>query len=174
VSTHDQIDTFGGTSSHRGAIVVGNPAKFGTVPAVIAGTLTWTVILIADGPVKALEYSWLLALAAYLGAYTFLRKLRVQGSIFRMTVVGPWSQAVDLEALESIRWKQTGTAISGGSMFARDRSGGKVRIGVGDFDGIEVWGPLLIKAAQECGAIVDDHSRHLLEGAGAPRSRRAK
>lgn len=157
-----------------GAVVLGRSAYFGTVPAAVAGTLSWLAILISVGPVSALEYSFLLLIAAYLGATAFWRKLRLDGSILRMTVIGPWQQAVDLRVLESIRWKHTGAALSRGSMFVRDHRGGKVRIGVGDFNGIEVWGNLLLKSAQESGATVDAASRHFLEGAGAPRARARK
>jgi hypothetical protein len=161
------------TGFDRRAVVVGRPAWFGAVPAFVALTVVWVGILIAEGPVEALKYSWLLAMAAYLGAYTFLRRLRIEGSALRLTVIGPWRQSVDLESLESIRWKHTGGALSRGSMFVRDRFGRKVRIGVGDFDGIEEWGPLLLKFAQVSGAIIDDTSRRILAETGPPGTRRA-
>lgn len=55
---------------------------------------------------------------------------------------------------------------SRGSLFIRDRRGGKVRIGVGDFTGVDTWGPLILSSAEKCGANVDESSRHALQGAG--------
>jgi hypothetical protein len=123
-------------------------------------------ILISDGPLASLKYSWLLAIAAYLGLRPLLAKLRVDGSSLRMTVIGPWRQSVDLRALESIQWRRTGGPASRGSMFIRDHRGGKLRIGVGDFTGIDMWGPLILSSAEKCSAGVDDASRQALQGAG--------
>jgi hypothetical protein len=51
-------------------------------------------------------------------------------------------------------------------MFIRDHRGGKVRIGVGDFTGVDKWGPLIVSAAARSNASIDDRSRHALNGAG--------
>jgi hypothetical protein len=82
--------------------VLGRFAFFGTVPACVAGIAMWTAISISEGMQTGLKYCWLLLLAAYLGARPLLAKLRVEGSVLRMTVIGPWRQSVDLEALESV------------------------------------------------------------------------
>lgn len=152
--------------SARDQVVVGRFVFFGTVPACVAGTLCWALIALSDGLVAGLKYSWLLAIAAYLGLRPALARLRVDGKAFRMTVIGPWRQSVDLKALESVQWRHTGGPASRGSMFIRDRHGGKVRVGVGDFTGVHTWGPLLLSAAEECNAKVDDASRDALHGAG--------
>jgi hypothetical protein len=148
------------------AVVLGRFAYFGTVPACLAGLGCWVVILATDGSLEGLKYVWLLAGAAYLGLRPLLAKLRLEGPVLRMTVIGPWRQAVDLGALESIQWRHTGGPASRGSMFIRDHRGGKVRIGVGDFTGVDTWGPLILGAAEKCGASVDDSSRQALQGAG--------
>jgi hypothetical protein len=146
--------------------VLGRFAYFGTVPACIAGIACWAAILISDGSLDGLKYAWLLVIAAYLGLRPLLAKLRVDGSVLRMTIIGPWRQSVDLAALESVQWKRTGGPASRGSMFVRDARGGKVRIGVGDFTGVDAWGPLILSSAEKCSASVDDASRHALQGAG--------
>lgn len=152
------------TATHNA--VVGRFAHFGAVPACIAGLAVWAAILGIEGLIEGLKYSWILAIAAYLGLPPLLAKLRIEGSALRRTVIGPWRQSVDLEALESIQWKHTGRPASRGSMFIRDHRGGKVRIGVGDFTGVDTWGPLILSSAEKRGASVDDASRRALRGAG--------
>ena len=147
-------------------VVLGRFAYFGTVPASVAGAACWAAILISDGPLDGLKYSWLLAIATYLALPPLLAKLRLDGSILRMTVIGPWRQSVDLLAMDTIRWRRTGGPASRGSMFIRDDRGGKVRIGVGDFTGVDTWGPLILSSAEKCRASVDDRSRQALQGAG--------
>jgi hypothetical protein len=150
-------------SSAHNAVVLGRFAYFGTLPACFAGIACWAAILISDGAIEGLKYSWILAIAAYLGLPPLLARLRVDGSLLRMT---PWRQSVDLGALESIHWKPTGGPASRGSMFIRDHGGGKVRIGVGDFTGVDAWGSMLLSSAEKSSASVDDSSRRALQGAG--------
>jgi hypothetical protein len=69
-------------SSGMTTVVLGGFAYLGTVPACIAATACWVAILISDGPLASLKYSWLLAIAAYLGLRPLLAKLRVGGSSF--------------------------------------------------------------------------------------------
>jgi hypothetical protein len=154
------------SSTADNAVVLGRFAYFGAVPACIAGFAVWAVILVTEGAIEGLKYSWILAIPVYLGLPPLLAKLRIDGSVLRMTVIGPWRQSVDLEALESVQWKHTGGPASRGSLFIRDHSGGKVRIGVGDFPGVDTWGPLILSAAEKCSASVDDASRRALQGAG--------
>jgi hypothetical protein len=59
----------------------------------------------------------------------------LRGRTLELAVLGPWRRAVDLDSLESIRWKHTGGAASRGTMFVRDRSGRRVPIYVGRFSG---------------------------------------
>lgn len=154
------------STAARNAAVLGRFAYFGTVPACIAGLAVWAAILVTEGLVEGLKYSWILAIPVYLGLPPLLAKLRIDGSVLRITVIGPWRQSVNLEALESVQWKHTGGPASRGSMFIRDRNGGKVRIGVGDFTGVDTWGPLILSWAEKCGASVDEASRRSLQGAG--------
>jgi hypothetical protein len=101
--------------------------------------------------------------------WALLMRLQLDGDRFALTI-GPWRRAVDMAALESITWKMTGGGRSRGMIFVRDAHGGRVPIYVGRFSRIDQWGPRLLNAAARCGATVDARSRHLLQGAGAPRT----
>lgn len=140
-------------------------ARFGAMfPAAIFGCV-WIGDLIVQGPVIALEGVWVLMLGVPLVVWCLLMRLRVGGGRLLITV-GPWRRGVDLEALECIRWKAARRPR--GAIFVWDRHGGRVLIFVARFTCIEEWGPLVLDAARRSGATVDDASRHLLEGAGAP------
>lgn len=105
-----------------------------------------------------LKYSWILLIAVPLGAWTLLMRLRYRPDRLRMTV-GPWRRAVDLNALDSITWKMTGTWRSQGMIFVKDRHGKRVPIYVGRFNRIEEWGPLLLDAAAATHRLIDTHAR---------------
>ena len=66
---------------------------------------------------------------------------------------------MDLNELESIRWKYTGGWRSQGTIFVRDQSGHRVPIYVGRFKRGDEWGPLLIGPAAASGATVDATAR---------------
>jgi hypothetical protein len=153
--------------------VTAKPTGFGEVVAATGGVVVWLVVLIARGPTAALETSWILLIALPLGAWALLMRLRLDSDRFALTI-GPWRRAVDMAALESITWKMTGAGRSRGMIFVRDRRGGRMPIYVGRFSGIDEWGPCLLDAAARCGADVDARSRHLLQGAGAPRTWRTR
>jgi hypothetical protein len=153
--------------------ITAKPTEFGEVMAATAGILVWLEQLIARGPAAALETSWILLIALLLGAWALLMRLRLDGERFAMTI-GPWRRGVDVTALQSIAWKMTGGGRSRGTIFVHDQRGGRVPIYVGRFTGIDEWGPRLLDAAARCGATVDARSRHLLEGAGAPRTWRTR
>jgi hypothetical protein len=158
-------------AKHDSPAIVGRPTEFGElVPATLV-VLCWLVMLIADGVAYALQMSWILLLGLPLGAWALLMRLQLDPDRLWMTV-GPWRRWVDLAAIESVKWKMTGAGRSRGMIFIRDRMGRRVPIYVGRFTGIEEWGPVILDAATRTGANVDDKSRHLLEGAGAPRRRR--
>jgi hypothetical protein len=141
---------------------VATPAQYDELVAAGAGTATWLGILVHYGPRFALETVFILAICLPLAAWTILLRLRYGRSQLRMTI-GPWSRAVDLRELESIRWKMTGGWRSEGTIFVRDRSGRQVPIYVGRFKRREEWGPLLLQAAAASGARVDGRSREILE-----------
>lgn len=90
-------------------------------------------------------------------------RLQLRDRTLERRVVGPWRRSVDLDSLESIRWKHTGGAASKGTMFVRDRDGRQLPIYVGRFTGGDVWGKLLLDAAKRTGATIDEPSRYVLE-----------
>jgi hypothetical protein len=96
-----------------------------------------------------------------------MRRLRFSRTRLR-TTFGPWSRDVDLNQLESIRWKDNTIGYGAqGTIFVRDRSGHRVPIEIGRFRRGEEWGPLLLEAAEACGATVDEPSREILEARSA-------
>jgi hypothetical protein len=137
---------------------------------VTAGVVIWVIVLIARGPIAGIETIWILLLALYQGVWTMGMRLRFSCGKLRFRALR--RREVDLGALESITWKMTGGWRSRGTIFVRDRHGGRVPIYVGRFTRIEDWGPLLLEAAGRSNAQVDEKSRHLLEGAGASGTRR--
>jgi len=141
---------------------VAMPAEYGELVAAGAGTASWLIILVHYGPRLALQTVFILAIALPLAAWTILIRLRFSRSRLRLTV-GPWSRAVDLNQLESIRWKMTGGGRSQGTIFVRDRSGHQVPIYVGRFKRGEEWASLLLQAAATSGAMVDAETREILE-----------
>jgi hypothetical protein len=156
------------SNSRPESIIVGRQQRFYELPAAIAGTLLWLGIFISEGPVKGLEYVWILALGLALGAWAVLMRLCIQGSTLLFTVIGPWRWTVNLSSIENIRWSNTGRDRARGNIYVTDRHGGRVRIPVGRLDGIEIWGRALLDAAARSHASVDPTARELLEGAGAP------
>lgn len=145
---------------------VAKPAYYGELLAAGAGTATWLGLLVQNGPLFGLQTIWLLFIGLGLGAWTLMIRLRFSRYRLRLTL-GPWSRAVDLTELESIRWKDTGLADPiNGTIHVRDRSGHKVPIYVGRFKRGEEWGPLLLQAAAAYGATVDAKSREILENRG--------
>lgn len=145
---------------------VAMPARYGELIAAGAALASWLGILVFNSPRLALQTIWILLIGLGLGAWTISIRLRFSRSRLRLTV-GPWSRAVDLNALQSIRWKDTGLADPiHGTIYLRDRSGHKVPIYLCRFKRGEEWGPLLLRAAAASGATVDEPSREILEHAG--------
>ncbi|MGO9754929.1 MAG: hypothetical protein ACLP8S_29195 [Solirubrobacteraceae bacterium] len=56
----------------------------------------------------------------------------------------------------------TGAGRSQGTIFVRDRRGGRVPIYVGRFNRVNEWGPLPLAAAERNGATLNTHARALL------------
>ncbi len=139
----------------------------------MAGVAIWLYFLIGHGLTAGLETIWILLIAVPLGAWSLLMRLRFGGGALVFSV-GPWRRRVDLATVESVSWTMTGGGLSRGTIFVRDRQGGRVPIYVGRYADIEDWGPLLLDAAGRSGAIIDRQSRYLLEGAGAPRTPRRR
>jgi hypothetical protein len=124
-------------------------------------------MLVVYGPRLALQTVWLLVIALGLGTWTTMRRLRFSRTRLR-TTFGPWSRDVDLNQLESIRWKDNTIGYGAqGTILVRDRSGHRVPIEIGRFRRGEEWGALLLEAAAACGATVDERSREILEARSA-------
>lgn len=105
------------SGSQPESVIVGRQHRFYELPAAIGGTLTWLAILIADGPIKGLEYAWILLLGLVLGAWAVLMRLRIQGSTLLFTVIGPWRWSVDLASIVSIHWSNTGRDTARGNIW---------------------------------------------------------
>lgn len=142
---------------------VAKPARYNNLIASGAAVVMWVALLLTNGPLFALQVSWILLLGLIVAAWTVLPRLRFSRSRLRVTF-GPWSRDVDLERLDSIRWKDNAYGNGAqGNLYIRDRSGHRVRIAVGSFKRTEEWAPLLLEAATASGAKVDRDSRDLLE-----------
>lgn len=154
------------------ATVVGKPGRFSELVAVFAALALWLVMLIGGGPQVGLEGGWLPLIAVPLGVWTVGMRLRVTPTeVVRSFSVGPIGRrAADLQAVRRIHWKQTGSRFGGGTVFVEDGAGHVVPIYADRFTRIELWGPMLLAAAERSEARVDAHSRKLLSGQGsAPR-----
>lgn len=125
--------------------------------------VVWGVILLSEGWKEGLKYGWIAAIGLAAVARMSCMRLQLRDRTLERPVVGPWRRSVNLDSLESIRWKHTGGAASKGTMFARDRDGHELPIYVGMFTGGDVWGKLLLDSAKRTGATIDKHSRDILE-----------
>jgi hypothetical protein len=147
---------------------VARPARYGELVAAGAAVAVWLVLLVQNGPRFGFQTIWLLLIGASLGTWTVTIRLRFSRSRLRLTL-GPWSRAVDLNQLESIRWKDTGFAdMINGTIYVRDRSRHMVPVYLCRFQRGNEWGPLLLQAAAASGATVDARSRQILEHGGDP------
>jgi hypothetical protein len=144
---------------------VATPGRYPELIAAGGGVALWIALLVTNGPLFALEATWLLLLASVVGAWATMRRLRFSRSRLRVTL-GPWSREVDLRQLESIHWKEGNAPLSQGTLYVRDRSGRRVPIEVARFKRGQEWGPLLLEAAAAIGAVVDEHARKILEHGG--------
>lgn len=148
-------------------VVLGRQQRFFELPPAAVGALVWVGIAATEGLGEGLKDVWLLAIAVAMATWCLRMRLQLRGRRFELAVVGPWRRSVDLDSLESIRWRHTGGPASKGTMFVRDRTGHRVSVYVGRFTGGEVWGEMLLQAAEQSGATIDDHSRRLLGEAAA-------
>lgn len=142
---------------------VAMPARYSNLIASGAAAVMWVGLLLANGPMFALQVSWILLLGLIVAAWTLLPRLRFSRLRLRVTF-GPWSRDVNLGQLESIRWKDNTYGYGAqGTLNVRDRSGRRLRIAVGSFKRTEEWAPLLLEAAAASGAKIDRDSRQILE-----------
>jgi hypothetical protein len=135
-------------------IVLGRQQRFFEIPADAALVVVWVAIAFSEGLSVGLRYGWVLAIGLVHGTWVLRMRLQLRGRRLELPLVGPWRRAVDLDSLESK-----------GTMLVRDRTGRRVPIYVGRFTGSEVWSKILLEAAERSGAMIDDHSRHLLSTA---------
>jgi hypothetical protein len=152
-------------AKHDDAEEVAAPGRYPELIAAGGGVATWIILLITNGPLFALKIIWLLLAALGVGAWASMRRLRFSPSRLRLTL-GPWSRAVDLKDLQSIRWKGGTGPLSQGTIYVRDRSGHRVPIEVARFKRGQEWGPLLLQAAAANGATLDAKSREILQHRG--------
>lgn len=148
--------------------VVGRQQRYYELPAAGAGVLCWAVIAGSDGLAVGLEYVWILAIALVLAAWVLRMRLLVTDAVMEFAIVGPWRRRVDLQTLRSLTWKHTGGPASKGVIVVRDDHGKRIQIPVGRLSGGEVWGQMLLEAAERSGATIDDHSKRLLEAETTP------
>ena len=152
--------------------VVGRQQRYSELPAAVAGIVCWAAIAVTEGAMTGLEYAWLLVAALPLGVWVLRMRLLVKDDyLLEFAVVGPWRHRVDLSSLESLNRKRTGGRGGLGVIVVRDSHGGRLQIPVGRLSGREVWGKMLLDAAAQTGASVDNSSRQLLERAVSARAR---
>jgi hypothetical protein len=120
----------------------------------------------------AAQLSPLLLMGLLLGGWTLLMRLRFDRDYIERTI-GPFRQRVQLDALASIEFKQTGGWRSRGMLFVSDTGGHRVGIYVGRFSRAAEWSSLLLAAAESTHASVQPRARGILQRAvGNPETNR--
>lgn len=148
-----------------GAQVAG-PTNFGELPAAIATIVMSPIAWITSGAHVAVQLSPFVLMGLLLGGWTLLMRLRFDRDHIERTI-GPFRQSVQLDALASIEFKQTGTWRSQGMLFVSDTEGHRVGIYVGRFSCAAEWSALLLDAAETAHASVQPRARGILQRAGA-------
>ena len=155
-----------GSSSGPSGPQVAGPTQFGELVPAIATVLMVLIAWITDGALMAVQISWVLLIGLPLGGWALLMKLRFDGDFIERTI-GPFRQRVQLDALASIEFKQTGAWRSQGMLFVSDTRGHRVGINVGRFSRAAEWSALLLDAAQTAHASVQPRARSILQRAVA-------
>lgn len=145
------------------------PVLFDEVLAAGGGVLCWLYILIAEGPILALQTSFLLIIAVLLGCWTLLMRLRFSSGRMGLTI-GPWRRYANLNSLVSVSYRRTGGWRTRGTIFLLDTAGHRVPIYIGRFNRGNEWGPLILAAASRCAASVDSTARRHLMSLARPAS----
>lgn len=141
---------------------IARPTEYGAIPGSVGVIAIWFYFLVAQGWRAAAQGLPLLLLALGMVYWTLFPRLRFCPLSFALSI-GPWTRRVDLTALESIRWKQTGGWRSPGMIFLSDRSGHQMPVYFSRFNRADEWAPMLLDAVARTGATVDSESRMLLE-----------
>src|ERR1017187_4205013 len=145
---------------------VAGPTNFGELLGVIGVFVLWPIVWITSGALVAAQTSWILLIALLLGGWTLLMRLRFDRHYIERTI-GPFRQCVQLDALASIEFKQTGGWRSRGMLFVADTRGHRVGIYVGRFSRAAEWSSLLLAAAETTHASVQPRARGILQRAVA-------
>jgi hypothetical protein len=120
------------------------------------------IVWIRLGTHVAAEALPLLFIGLLLGGWALLMRLRFDRDSIERTI-GPFRQRVQLDALASIEFKQTGTWRSQGMLFVSDTQGHRVGIYVGRFSRAAEWSSLLLAAAESTHASIQPRARGILQ-----------
>ena len=152
----------GGPSSPQ----VAGPTNFGELPAAIGTIVMSPIAWITSGAHVAVQLSPFVLLGLLLGGWALLMRLRFDRDFIERTI-GPFRQRVQLDALASIEFKQTGGWRSKGMLFVSDTQGHRVGIYIGRFSRAAEWSALLLDAAETADASVQPQARGILQRAVA-------
>lgn len=145
---------------------VAGPTRYDELIPVIAIFVMWPIVWITSGALVAAQTSWIFLIVLPLGGWTLLIRLRFDRDFIERTI-GPFRQRVQLDALASIEFKQTGAWRSQGMLFVSDTRGHRVGIYVGRFSRAAEWSALLLDAAEATHASVQPRARGILQRAVA-------
>ena len=145
---------------------VAGPTEFGELVGVIAVLVLWPITWITSGALVAAQTSWIFLIALPLGGWALLMRLRFDRDFIERTI-GPFRQRVQLDALASIEFKQTGGWRSKGMIFVSDTQGHRVGIYVGRFSRAAEWSALLLAAAETAHVSVQPRAHGILQRAVA-------
>lgn len=145
-------------------MLVAKPIRFGELAGVAAALILWTVLLLGGGVRIGIETIWLPILALSLAVWTLGMRLQLTNdAISRTFSLGPIGRrTASLRRLESIEWRRTGSAFSGGTLVVKDADGHRVPVYADRFSERSIWGPRLLAAADRVDARVDAHARKIL------------
>ena len=141
---------------------VAGPTNFGELPLAIVSVVMFPIVWIRLGTHVAAEALPLLFIGLLLGGWALLMRLRFDRDSIERTI-GPFRQRVQLDALASIEFKQTGTWRSQGMLFVSDTQGHRVGIYVGRFSRAAEWSSLLLAAAESTHASIQPRARGILQ-----------
>ena len=142
------------------------PTEFGELVPVITLFVLWPIGWIRLGAQESAVLLPFLFASLFLGGWALLMRLRFDRDFIERTI-GPFRQRVQLDALASIEFKQTGTWRSQGMLFVADTRGHRVGIYVGRFSRAGEWSALLLAAAEATHASVQPRARGILQRAVA-------
>ena len=145
---------------------VAGPTQFGELTMAIACVVAWPIVWITSGALVAAEALPMLFIGLFLGGWALLMRLHFDRDFIERTI-GPFRQRVQLDALASIEFKQTGAWRSQGMLFVSDTRGDRVGIYVGRFSRAAEWSALLLAASEATHASVQPRARGILQRAVA-------